>query len=62
MTSKQGEAASRLELSLSALVTEIGPVHAKIAILDALVQADLAMDDLRFLSRMLDRLADHRER
>lgn len=62
MTAKQAQAASGLELGLQRLLHEIGPTHAKTALFDAVAQTSLPVGDLRYLSRMIDRLADHRER
>ena len=62
MTTKQAQAASSLELGLADILAAIGPAHSAFILVDAIGQARLPVKDLRFVSRMLDRLADKIER
>lgn len=62
MTHQQGTAAADLELTIPALLKVIGPTHATISLLDAILECDLPVDEFRYLSRMLDRHADALER
>jgi hypothetical protein len=62
MTHQQGTAASDLELTIPALLKVIGPTHATLALLDAILECDLPVGEFRYLSRMLDRHADALER
>ena len=62
MSRTQAEAASKLELSIPEAVKAIGPTHSAFTILDGLRSADLSVQELRYLSRELDRHADSLER
>lgn len=61
MTQAQARAASRIELMLPAAATEIGPQYTVPAFMAALEPA-LSTDQMRELSRLLDRKADELER
>lgn len=61
MTHAQARAASRIELMLRATAIEIGPEYTVPAFMTAL-DAALNTDQMRELSRLLDRKADERER
>lgn len=62
MSRQQAMAAANLELSIPEAVKAIGQTHGALMLLDAILEADLSVEDLRFLSRMLDRRADNIER
>ena len=61
MTHAQAKAASRIELMLPGAATEIGPEYTVSAFMTALEPA-LNTDQMRELSRLLDRKADELER
>lgn len=61
MTSAQARIASGLELSLPELSATLGPTHTVPALMVAL-EAALSTDQMRDLSRLLDRKADDLER
>ncbi len=61
MTQAQARIASSLELSLPELSATLGPTHTVPALMVAL-EAALSTDQMRELSRLLDRKADEMER
>ncbi len=62
MTHRQGTAAADLELTIPSLLKIIGPTHSAFSLRDALLECDLSIEELRYLSRELDRHADKIER
>jgi hypothetical protein len=62
MTKSQAAAASNLELTITEAIKMIGPTHSAFAIIDGLRSAELSVEQLRYLSRELDRHADRIER
>lgn len=62
MSREQAMAASKLELSIPEAVRTIGPTHSAFTILDGIRAADLSVQELRYLSRELDRHADSLDR
>jgi hypothetical protein len=55
-------AAADLELAIPEAIKAIGPTHSAFTIMDGLRAADLSVQELRYLSRELDRHADKIER
>jgi hypothetical protein len=62
LTDAQHRVADQLALDLHAGLAALGPARAGEVLLGALLTAPLTVPNLRYLSRMLDREADRRER